>query len=552
MKKLIVLALLMLTLASNAQKLKISDWPFKTSTAITDRIFGYSIIGLDTAYWQMYSEKAFPWIFNASVVYPRLSTYQTVFGSTPSGKFGTYPIVVYGNQYISGTLDIGTLRFGTNSSAPRIGISSNDLYFYDAENGIKYLSDLIGGSSLTLSNGITTTGKLGAPLTENTTIDIDDNYFLLGKGTTNYISLDNLGGATLKGTTLALWSTGSDLSLESSKFKLYSDPAGTYFYDKTSSLPVGLQARYDYYANIKSQNTLNAYMTYIGTQKLVEDMINADTLNINSSMSDDSSFNYLEADTLHSKHIHLKNNGYITSEVQTGAFIAMSAAGITQQFNASTATWNGQYYIFGSDTASTRAYARSVAVSGGNPVLENVTASDTTRWAQGGTGLGTLVTGSSDTADNIYVLAYTKKDRSTYDTLRMVQAAETKLHMAEIDITSANILNGDSLNIVAAPGSMKIIVPVRFLIYYDYSTSSYSSSDGSNSALIKSPNHTNAIFDDTFEYLDDGYFYGVFDTNSPFSSAYSNKSFWIDFYTHTGTGTGTAKLKFWYYVADFN
>jgi len=124
------------------------------------------------------------------------------------------------------------------------------------------------------------------------------------------------------------------------------------------------------------------------------------------------------------------------------------------------------------------------------------------------------------------------------------------LYLATLNITSSNILDGDSLQIVAAPGTGKAIVPDKFIIYYDYGTATYVSGDATNSCLVKLNSSSYQVNDDLFENTEDIFFIGTYTTDGNISNMI-NSSVWIDFYTHI-TGDGTAKIKFWYTIADFN
>jgi hypothetical protein len=140
---------------------------------------------------------------------------------------------------------------------------------------------------------------------------------------------------------------------------------------------------------------------------------------------------------------------------------------------------------------------------------------------------------------------------------------EEVLHVVTINISSVNLLAGDSLLILAAPGAGKVIVPVRLCIYYNMNTSTYSTlapsaiytyGDATKAVEqiyhvgteIFNANTTNQVYWDRDSFSGNGYLYL---TNS---QVHTNEPIWLDLYVHSGAGTGTAKLKLWYTIADFN
>jgi len=128
-----------------------------------------------------------------------------------------------------------------------------------------------------------------------------------------------------------------------------------------------------------------------------------------------------------------------------------------------------------------------------------------------------------------------------------------------VNITSSNILNGDSILILPAPGNNKLYLITDVALCFNYGTSTYLSGDG-NDIYQQGVSGKHAIV-----YIDDSEFTSTFnyvayaDRSSSFyfysggQSNYLNVNspVWIDLAPLT-TGDGTAILKVYYKIVDFN
>lgn len=149
-------------------------------------------------------------------------------------------------------------------------------------------------------------------------------------------------------------------------------------------------------------------------------------------------------------------------------------------------------------------------------------------------------------------------------TVDSFKLGNTWYYESRINISSSNFLNGDSIQIVAAPGANKVVIPTQLIFYYNYGTSQYNSSGVD--AVIRTYRYDGVNYENIYD-IDDGYTFTnvndlvVFSTGD--GAQYSigtitqlrgilmNSPYWIQLPTCTG-GDGTAVLVMQYKKIEFN
>ena len=142
---------------------------------------------------------------------------------------------------------------------------------------------------------------------------------------------------------------------------------------------------------------------------------------------------------------------------------------------------------------------------------------------------------------------------------------EEILHVATLNLSSANLLAGDSLQILAAPGAGKTYVIVKAALFYDYNSIAYTGSAIFYAINTYKPDGTIMSIISFTENSVTGSNDRVSISVSPTSGTnYSYENYSIEqginkplWWNNTSlnllaTGNGTAKLKIWYTIADFN
>jgi len=138
------------------------------------------------------------------------------------------------------------------------------------------------------------------------------------------------------------------------------------------------------------------------------------------------------------------------------------------------------------------------------------------------------------------------------------------LQCATLDITSQNILDADSLSIVAAPGIGKIIIPIKAVLYCDYNSATYA--DGADSYIRTQDCSDGAanimtIYDDLIKATADKVSLSTDEATvsqsvgilyHPNNDRCLNKSYWLKIGAGFITGNSAFKFKFYYTIADFN
>lgn len=182
---------------------------------------------------------------------------------------------------------------------------------------------------------------------------------------------------------------------------------------------------------------------------------------------------------------------------------------------------------------------------------------DTTGGA-GGAGFGSYDSTQVWSASKQYIVVV-DPTMTYFDTVALEIDSSDAVYCATLTISSANILAGDSLQIVAAPGAGKIIVPVKVSAFLDYGGTAYSST---TTSYIKTKGGGTArniwsLENAFFQATADGYHWDQpsgdylekLTVNTPFDS---NTSYWLDLDDAITTGNGIVKIKLYYTIADFN
>lgn len=128
-----------------------------------------------------------------------------------------------------------------------------------------------------------------------------------------------------------------------------------------------------------------------------------------------------------------------------------------------------------------------------------------------------------------------------------------------IDISSSNILNGDSLFVKAAPGSGKAIMPIAVGIFFDYNSVTYT---GGNNSLIRtwdgvgSDVNVITLYTTLFQLTEDlvltDWTNSTYISHNTFDYQLINSEFWLIIGSGFASGNSTAKLIFYYIELDFN
>lgn len=134
-----------------------------------------------------------------------------------------------------------------------------------------------------------------------------------------------------------------------------------------------------------------------------------------------------------------------------------------------------------------------------------------------------------------------------------------EIKVATLNISSSNLLNGDSLQILAAPGAGKMIIPISITLYFNEGGSSYTGSGTSeiktytSGIAYKIYNVYSACFTGGYDYLvTSGKGNTLYIDGSPDTFEFTlNEPWWIDLATYS-SGDGVATIKFYYYISDFN
>jgi hypothetical protein len=175
--------------------------------------------------------------------------------------------------------------------------------------------------------------------------------------------------------------------------------------------------------------------------------------------------------------------------------------------------------------------------------------------AGGGTAAEDIVDQSILTQDTLYQKLYKSENLDTVAVVPVIiDTLLDDMYLVTINISSANVLAGDSIQLVAAPGSGKAIIPSSYAIIFNANATAYTA--GADSYLRTwDEDGTAANLTTTFTAF---YLLAIsYDGTINFDTSYgdyisSNSPVWYDIGDGFLNGDGTYVLKFWYLIADFN
>lgn len=185
----------------------------------------------------------------------------------------------------------------------------------------------------------------------------------------------------------------------------------------------------------------------------------------------------------------------------------------------------------------------------------------------GGT-LGTYVDGSSSGIDTVWMPVVvniagptgTSTDSSDYIAV-INDPTVDQIYLQTISLSSANILAGDSIQILAAPGTGIAYIPIKAAFFFDYGTATYASMATTyiRTGVYGSEVNIGILSNTMFHNTADRLYHSTEDDTNIFeiqggtdTDLGVNQSIWIDLGDNAVTGDGTGVLKFWYTKADFN
>lgn len=182
-------------------------------------------------------------------------------------------------------------------------------------------------------------------------------------------------------------------------------------------------------------------------------------------------------------------------------------------------------------------------------------------WADvgGGGGIGGTHDPNILTSDTLFI-ALRDTANSKYAYQAVIQDSKvTTMYDTVYSISSANILAGDSILLLPAPGANKFIDIQRITVWWDYNSVAYTS--GGSGALLKTFTFADVavnigeIDDDIFTLVtSDGIYPSIINTgnvNLTTSARGANKAVWLDIDNYD-TGNSTFKILLHYSISDFN
>lgn len=306
-------------------------------------------------------------------------------------------------------------------------------------------------------------------------------------------------------------------------------------------------------ASIDGDNGLTKTGSYIGIGGTT-------SKNTTITIGDNYGFNIVSSDALFgiyltnnsTKSISMLTNNWYVSDLKSYSF---SGDSVGESYSVATNRWllsDGRNVKRGLEYSSTfdnSAYPNAI------PSVSTVE----TMIAAGGIG-GTLDSAAVANSVDKYTIVY-DNTLDYYDTIKLEIDSSTSVYEATLNITSANILAGDSLMFIESQGVNKAISINKVWVYYDYATAVYT---GSNESYVKTydvlgsasnvcnirasfiNNSTDKIRQttDASTNLDVAF--------QEYEGPGFNQPVWWDGGVHAGSGTGTLLIVIQYEILDFN
>jgi hypothetical protein len=464
-------------------------------------------------------------ISGSLAIVPRYSTWNLHLGTTTPQS--TYKLYTVGKGYFSDLIRAPSLYLGASSY---ISYSGNDLVFYDPNNGQKTLTEIItGASSIYPGSGIDKTGntiRWDGPLTEGAVIYTGTNNVYIGDGSDKYFALYGNGYAYLHADGMLELKGTSSFKLEADSGSIeINETLNKFLITDARNVPYGLE----YDQHIDNGDSLFA----IPDNQTVDEKISAAI----AVLPQDSNYVSAEFDTVFLDDDH---NYYFTMGIYSNT-ITLHLNEDSIHFYDLSGAYSGSAidvnYIMIGDSVCNADISKCIHI---DDLIDGASGT-------GGTYDSSAVWSEADQWIHVF-----NADGTKWDSLLVEVDSSDAVYCATLSISSANITDGDSLQIIAAPGAGKVILVQKCIIYYDYDdANTYTSDDADYSCAFEGYQWTSNVTDNTFETATDR-FYITDITNAGFGDGLDNTGVYIDFFTHTGSGTGTAKAKVYYTIADFN